>query len=96
MRLPQVAGAAGLGALYFGLHWDSSQLIGALVVTLFVFTVDQVRRCALRTAVSQPSASVSLPFALATLGLLVHRNGISLQAMWHLPVYGLILHRMCM
>lgn len=51
MPLPQVAGAAGLGALYFGLHWDSSQLIGALVVTLFVFTVDQVRRCALRTAV---------------------------------------------
>lgn len=33
---------AGLAALYFALHWDTSQLLGALVAALFVTTVDQV------------------------------------------------------
>jgi len=38
----QVAASAGLAALYFALHWDTSQLLGALVAALFVTTVDQV------------------------------------------------------
>ena len=38
----QVAASAGLAALYFSLHWDTSQLLGALVAALFITTVDQV------------------------------------------------------
>jgi len=38
----QVAASSGLAALYFALHWDTSQLLGALVAALFVASVDQV------------------------------------------------------
>ncbi len=38
----QGAAATGLAALYFGLHWETQQLIGALVAAFFVFSVDQV------------------------------------------------------
>ena len=37
-----MAAAAGLAALYLGLHWETQQLVGALVAAFFIFSVDQV------------------------------------------------------
>lgn len=51
----QAAAAAGLAALYFGLRWETQQLVGALVAAFFVFSVDQVSLLHVRQRAWRPS-----------------------------------------